>query len=45
MDVQLAMWKEDIEHGLLDIGELYDDPTFPHWWLDKIFKIKRGKNE
>lgn len=40
MDVQITMWKEDIQKGLLFTSELYDDPLFPHWWLDRIFKRK-----
>jgi hypothetical protein len=32
------MWKEDIEKGILFKKELYEDPKFPHWWLDSIFK-------
>lgn len=36
--VNVAMWKEDIELGCLFQVELYDDPKFPHWWLDGVFK-------
>lgn len=36
MDVTISMWKEDMEKGLLFRQELYDDPKFPHWWLDKV---------
>jgi hypothetical protein len=37
MDVHLAMWKEDIQSGILRIEELYDG-KLPKWWLDKNFK-------
>ena len=36
MDVNITMWKEDIERGLLFKKELYSDPCLPHWWLDKV---------
>lgn len=36
--VNIEMWKEDIAKGLLFKKELYEDPKFPHWWLDSIFK-------
>ena len=36
MDVNIAMWKEDIEKGLLFKSELYADPAYPEWFLDKI---------
>ena len=39
MNLTIAMWKQDIEIGYLLKSELYNDETFPHWWLDKIFKI------
>lgn len=38
LNVQVTMWKEDIEKGLFRVSELYDDPKFPHWWLDSVFK-------
>ena len=38
LNLNVTMWKEDIEKGLLFVPELYDDPKFPHWWLDNIFK-------
>ena len=37
MDVNVAAWREDIRLGTLLIFELYQDDTFPHWWLDKVF--------
>ena len=36
MDVQLAMWKEDIGNGSLFKYELYEDGTYPEWWLDEV---------
>ena len=37
MDATCKMWREDIPKGNLFIFELYNDPLFPHWWLDKVF--------
>ncbi len=37
MDVTVAMWIEDILDGYLQVGEIYKDPKYPRWWLDKIF--------
>lgn len=37
LSVHVQMWKEDISKGLLFKIELYQDPKFPHWWLDSIF--------
>lgn len=34
MDATIAMWKEDIDNGLLSRFELLDD--FPEWFLQKI---------
>jgi hypothetical protein len=36
LNVSVKMWKEDIEKGLLFKQELYNDPNYPHWWLDKV---------
>jgi len=36
LNVTVTMWKEDIEKGLLFKFELYDDPKFPDWWLNKV---------
>jgi hypothetical protein len=38
LNVHVTIWKEDIRDGFLFKKELYDDPKFPHWWLDSIFK-------
>ena len=38
LNVHIEMWKEDFEKGYLRKQELYDDPTFPNWWLDSVFK-------
>ncbi len=32
------MWREDLRRGLLFKYELYEDPNFPHWWLDSVLK-------
>jgi hypothetical protein len=36
MDVNLSMWKQDIRDGLLRKKELYEDPMFPDWWLNRV---------
>lgn len=36
LNVNVQMWKEDISKGYLQKCELYDDPKFPHWWLDNV---------
>lgn len=38
MDVQIKMWKEDLQIGIISRYELYQDEKFPHWWLDKILR-------
>lgn len=38
LNVNVAMWKEDIEKGLLFKFELYNDSGLPNWWLDKVLK-------
>ncbi|RWZ87216.1 MAG: hypothetical protein EO766_11855 [Hydrotalea sp. AMD] len=37
LNLNVAMWKEDIQKGLLFKHELYED-HYPHWWLDKILR-------
>ena len=41
LNVTVSMWKEDIELGTLFIFELYEDESYPKWFIDSIFK-KRG---
>lgn len=36
MGVTVDMWKEDLRKGLLFRHELYEDPNYPHWWLDQV---------
>jgi hypothetical protein len=36
LNLNVTMWKEDIEAGLLFKFELYQDSKFPHWWLDNV---------
>lgn len=38
LNVNIAMWKEDIVRGNLFKSELYEDPNLPHWWLDMVLK-------
>ena len=38
LNVHIEMWKEDMQKGYLLVEELYIDPLFPHWWLDRVFK-------
>jgi hypothetical protein len=42
LNLNVTMWKEDIALGNLFVWELYDDPKFPHWWLDSVFKKHGG---
>ena len=39
MDVNIKMWREDIQTGILTKHELYSDNTFPRWWLEKILPL------
>lgn len=41
LNLHVTMWKEDIRKGCLFKKELYEDGSFPHWWLDSIFKDGR----
>jgi hypothetical protein len=34
LNLQVTMWREDIRRGWIFKHELYEDPKFPHWWLD-----------
>lgn len=43
LSVQAAMWREDITSGNLKLWELYEDPKFPHWWLDSVFQDEPHK--
>lgn len=40
MDVTVAEWLESLNgfgrDRVLNAYELYADPTYPHWWLDKV---------
>ncbi len=38
LSLSVNMWKEDIKIGNLFLHELYQDDTYPHWWLDSVFK-------
>ena len=38
LSVQVQMWRDDIDQGILFKDELYEDGKFPKWWLDSIFK-------
>jgi hypothetical protein len=38
LNLNVNMWKEDIKYGTLFKYELYEDGTYPTWWLDNIFK-------
>ena len=45
VDLTVSMWKEDIEKRLLFKSELYDDPTLPNWFLNKVLKNMRPDDE
>lgn len=36
LNVQVAVWRQDIACGLLFKHELYADGAFPRWWLDRV---------
>jgi hypothetical protein len=42
MDINVKMWYEEIPDGYpmptCFKKELYDDPNYPDWWLDKVLK-------
>ena len=38
MGVSISMWKEDLAKGYLTTRDLYDDPRFPVWWLDRVLR-------
>lgn len=35
-NITVQMWRDDIKKGYLCIEELYEDPNYPSWWLDKV---------
>jgi hypothetical protein len=38
LNLQVNGWKEMLREGTLAKFELYEDPLYPHWWLDSILK-------
>lgn len=38
MGVNITMWKEDLALGYIFKSDLYSDPIYPHWWLDKVLQ-------
>lgn len=36
LNVQVAMWREDLLRGWISKAELYEDERFPTWWLDSV---------
>lgn len=38
LNLQVNAWKEMLREGTLAKFELYEDPSYPHWWLDDILK-------
>lgn len=38
-DWHVTEWKAGIKEGWFFAWELYLDPRYPKWWLDKIFKV------
>lgn len=38
LNLQVTSWKEMLLEGTLAKFELYEDPNYPHWWLDSILK-------
>lgn len=38
LNLQVTMWREDLRRGWIFKYELYEDPVYPHWWLDSVLK-------
>ncbi len=38
LNLHVKTWKADIRDGLLSEKELYEDPKFPHYWLNSVLK-------
>ncbi len=38
LNLQVTAWKEMLREGTLAKFELYEDPNYPHWWLDSCLK-------
>lgn len=45
LNVNVTMWKEDIEKGLLTKYELFCDPSLPNEWLHQIFNHSKEYKE
>lgn len=38
LNLQVTAWKEMLREGTLAKFELYEDPSYPHWWLDSVLE-------
>ena len=38
LNLQVTSWREAIRRGIIAKFELYEDPAYPHWWLDSVLK-------
>ena len=38
LNLQVTAWKEMLREGTLAKFELYEDPNYPHWWLDSCLE-------
>lgn len=38
---QVKAWKEGIADGTFFAFEFYEDPKYPHWWLDQVLANDR----
>lgn len=38
LNLQVTSWREAIRRGIIARFELYEDPAYPHWWLDSVLK-------
>jgi hypothetical protein len=38
LNLQVTAWQEMLREGTLAKFELYEDPAFPHEWLDSVLK-------
>lgn len=38
LNLQVTSWREALRRGIIARFELYEDPSYPHWWLDSVLK-------
>ena len=38
LNLQVTSWREALRRGIIAKFELYEDDSYPHWWLDSVLK-------